>query len=104
MTELTGSIVVPANDLAIYDEPRSDAVGHGDVNEISGCVAAALAEPHLGERAGDRSVFDLHRESRRFGEGVAHVHVAPAKLGSVEDATGELIDHSRDDESDPIAF
>src|SRR5436190_19875502 len=102
MPELTGSIVVPANDLAVDDKAGSDAVRNGDIDKISGRVAAALAEPHLGERAGDRCIFDLHGEPCRLGESVAHVHIAPAKLRRVEHATGELVDHSRHHESNSV--
>ena len=76
---------------------------HGDVDEVVRVLGAVLAEPHVGERAGDRRVLDVDGEPRAGGERVADVDVAPAELRGVQHAPGLPVDHARDDEADPLA-
>ena len=102
--EFAGRVVVSANDLAVHDDSGADAVRHGDVDEVARGVAAALAEPHLRERAGDRRVLDVDGEARRAGQIVADVDVAPPELRRVEHSSGGLFDHAGDDEPDAVAL
>jgi hypothetical protein len=101
VAEFTGGVPASAHDLSVDDETGAHAVRHGDVNEI-GDGRSALAEPHLGERAGDRRVLDEDRQSRCALELSANVDVAPAELRRVDDASGEAIDHAGHDEANAL--
>src|SRR6185436_7610836 len=104
VAEFSGRVVVSSNHFAIHDDAGADAVADGDVDEIPWCVTAALPEPHLGERAGNRGVLDLHCEACGGGNGIAYIDVAPAELRCVQHASGFLIDHARHDESNSVAL
>src|ERR1051325_9749280 len=84
VSELARGVVVPAHHFAVYDDARSDTAADGEVHEIAGCFISALAEPHVGDRAGDWRVLDVDGESGGVGERVADVDVAPAELRGVE--------------------
>jgi hypothetical protein len=86
MTKLTGNIISSPENLAVYYDPYSDSVRHGDEREVSRMTASTSA-PHLGQRARAAGVLNLDWQSDRSRKHFFQIDVAPTKSWSMQNPT-----------------